>query len=1112
MGLISASVVVDNAKSKKTGATSQQSSVAQIYQKDVDLGIGDNLTEGSSIVKYYTENKSLAPFVLQTSKLQSANKIFLQDLICEGPIFGLIDDLGNDLILFDNAENNDENLKALYLNDYPVKNSRNNSYNYSKVEVYGKIGSEFQSSIPLDRQKGLFSYASPGIVYSYNKLLYGLIKNTAGSPVSFSESKAHNTFLCLNVNSKEIFIEPPGVTFANIPGTAAPKFNTSIYNDLVFEECFGVYHEIKDRNTDFLVITLKINSLYRIDGGGSMINHTAQFGVQLSYKQNPDKNIYIYHSVNGIASSPYQFDLVLDIKDLDKNFTPYVKIFNFSTAPGPTETKIYTSVAVSTITEIVDSQFKYPNSAYFITGIDARGFGGGIPNRQYNLKLLQVKVPENYDADVKEYNGIWGGEFDPLLRWTDNPAWILYDIITNNRYGLGKFNFPESLADKWSIYNIGKYCDELVPTFSNSKFPALKILVIQVNNAYDYVELAVPAGTVITEDMFQKGQELHLFNLQFTEIDEDGQPSIVYKSFKKIIREVAINVNNLLGGVVRLRLFNPFGLHKSCSRFSSVKKFIEEQKAKTSNEAIGILISELINDSPQKIVDFKNYILGQQVFSKEDAENYISSSGSAAQKFDAFPDLVEPRFTSNIYLKSETDVVNLINNISSIFKGIVYWSNNYVQFDNDSPKPSSYIFNNSNVKDGSFSYSGSSKDTRFTVVKVTYADASDGYKDKTVYVEDQINIKKYGYVEKELLGFGVTSKSQAKRTGEWFLVTNQVEQEVVNFQAGPECLLLSPGNVITISDALKLTNRYGGRVIEVVNDEIVLDDKYDYIKVNDVISFIVPKKSSSIDQLNAEALAANQVTEAQLNQLSSTYIYKYKVLSVGMDGSFRTKITLKTVGTGDDVTAEENAFTINPSTLWIYEQDSQHTTALYSKQYRIVGLKEVNPVEFDITAIEYVKTKFSYIDNRDNLAAKLLYSPDEASQTIKIPRDILAGQTLKDVQGDDGVVLQKTNDFNFDDQYDFIFSGIDYSDEQIGGLFSVTTINVKAIFEIAESNYNTALIKGLLIEYILNSKKISINWKLGDKRFFKIVTPNLEADATFEFIRAYALGATDNFL
>ena len=294
MGLLGLNVVVNKVNNKATGGTNQQSSVAQVYEAGANIGI-DNLTEGSSLVNYYTENKSLAPFVLQNKKLQSANKIFLQDLICEGPIFGLIDDLGNDLILFDNAENNDENLKALYLNDYPVKNSRNNSYNYSKVEIYGKIGSEFQTSIPLDRQKGLFSYASPGIVYSYNKILYGLIKNTVGSPVSFGDNKAHNTFLCLAVDSKEIFIEPLDVSFKTTAGAAPPKFNTSIYNDLVFEECFGIYHEVKDPNTDFLVITLKINSLYIIDDGGSMGNNTARFGGQLGYKKNPDKNIYIYH-------------------------------------------------------------------------------------------------------------------------------------------------------------------------------------------------------------------------------------------------------------------------------------------------------------------------------------------------------------------------------------------------------------------------------------------------------------------------------------------------------------------------------------------------------------------------------------------------------------------------------------------------------------------------------------------------------------------------------------------------------------------------------------------------------------------------------------------------
>lgn len=1065
----------------------------------------NNSAAGFRLINYYLQNGILTPFVLQQEKLQSANKIFLQDLIGEGPIFGLVDDLGNDLVLFDKKENNDENLKGIYLNDYPVKNSKNNSYNYSRIEVYGKIGYEFQTSIPLDRQKGLFSYSSPGVVFSYNKSLYNLIRNKNSYPLARegvyqdATSKIHSTYLCWQNGSRVEYAKPSNIL-------ENETFNISSYNDAVFEECFGIYHEVKDVNADFLVITLKINTLYYIGGDGSMYYNKAHFGIKLGYKQNPDQNIYIYHVVRGIASSPYQFDLVLDISDLDKKLIPYVKVFSFNNAPDVTDTKMYNNIGVASITEIINSNFKYPNSAYFVTGVDARGFGG-LPSRQYNLKLLQVKVPENYDSDVKEYSDIWSGEFDPVLRWTDNPAWILYDIITNNRYGLGKFNFPESLADKWSIYKIGKYCDEMVPTFNNSKFPALKVLNIGSYGTYDYLTLTIPSGTTVTKDMFQVGQQLHLVNLQFSEIDEDGQVNIVNKCFKKIIRSITTTPT-----AVQLRLFNMFGLHKACSQFASVKDFVTRLEAKTSNEALSLIISELLNDSSTNMVDFKNYIFSQKVFSDDDISSYIASSGSAAQKFDNFLDLVEPRFTSNIYLKSETDVINLVNNVSSVFKGIVYWSNNYVQFDNDSPKTSSYIFNNSNVKDGLFNYSGSSKDTRFTVAKITYADASDGYKDKTVYVEDQINIKKYGYIEKEILGFGVTSKSQAKRTGEWFLVTNQIEQELVTFQAGPECLLLSPGDIVTISDALKLSNRYGGRVIEVNNDEIVLDNKYDYIKVNDIISFIVPKKSLSINELNAESLASNGVTEAQINQLNSTYIYKYKVSSVGMDGSFRTKITLKTTGTDDDEAAQENIYTINPSTLWIYEQNSQNTSTLYSKQYRIVGIKENNPVEFDVSAVEYVKTKFSYIDNRDNLSSKLLYSLEEANKTLKIPFDILSDISSTDVQGDDGAVLNKKTNFNFSAQYDYVISGVDYSDTQIASLFSVITINVGYIFQKAIKEYSSTLVKGLLIEYVLNSKKISIRWKLGDKTTFTIVTPNLEADSTYEFIRAYALGETDNFL
>ena len=110
-------------------------------------------------------------------------------------------------------------------------------------------------------------------------------------------------------------------------------------------------------------------------------------------------------------------------------------------------------------TEIVDGKFRYPNSAIIGVRIDASQFDN-IPKRSYDLKLLKVKVPSNYDVNTRAYTGIWDGTFK--VSWTDNPAWCFYDLLTNTRYGLGDF-IPEAQVDKWTLYAIGKYCDELVP-------------------------------------------------------------------------------------------------------------------------------------------------------------------------------------------------------------------------------------------------------------------------------------------------------------------------------------------------------------------------------------------------------------------------------------------------------------------------------------------------------------------------------------------------------------------------------------------------------------------------------------------------------------------------
>lgn len=114
---------------------------------------------------------------------------------------------------------------------------------------------------------------------------------------------------------------------------------------------------------------------------------------------------------------------------------------------------------VDGITEVIDAKLRYPMSALVGIKIDASQFQS-IPARSYDWKGRIIRVPSNYDEDRRAYAGTWDGTFK--LAWTDNPAWIFYDLVTNDRYGLGE-RIPSGWLDKWGLYQIARYCDELVP-------------------------------------------------------------------------------------------------------------------------------------------------------------------------------------------------------------------------------------------------------------------------------------------------------------------------------------------------------------------------------------------------------------------------------------------------------------------------------------------------------------------------------------------------------------------------------------------------------------------------------------------------------------------------
>lgn len=120
---------------------------------------------------------------------------------------------------------------------------------------------------------------------------------------------------------------------------------------------------------------------------------------------------------------------------------------------------LYNDTWVDSIGEIVDTPMNYPNSALVGLKVNSEQFGSSMPSRSYLVRGLKIRVPSNYNENTNTYVGVWDGTFKLLS--SSNPAWILFDVLTNARYGLGQF-VSESMIDLGQMYQIGRYCDEEV--------------------------------------------------------------------------------------------------------------------------------------------------------------------------------------------------------------------------------------------------------------------------------------------------------------------------------------------------------------------------------------------------------------------------------------------------------------------------------------------------------------------------------------------------------------------------------------------------------------------------------------------------------------------------
>ncbi len=147
--------------------------------------------------------------------------------------------------------------------------------------------------------------------------------------------------------------------------------------------------------------------------------------------------------------------------------------------------KLQNNTLWSSYTEVIDTVFTYPNTALVGVKFDSEYFSN-LPTRTYDIMGIKVKIPSNYNPRTRQYSGVWDGTFK--IDWTDNPAWVLFDIVTNKRYGLGN-RLGDFGADKWTLYQVAQYCDQLVPDGFGGKEPRFtcNAWLTEQRSAYDVI-------------------------------------------------------------------------------------------------------------------------------------------------------------------------------------------------------------------------------------------------------------------------------------------------------------------------------------------------------------------------------------------------------------------------------------------------------------------------------------------------------------------------------------------------------------------------------------------------------------------------------------------------
>ncbi|HCK7274797.1 host specificity protein J [Enterobacter hormaechei] len=210
-------------------------------------------------------------------------------------------------------------------------------------------------------------------------------------------------------------------------------------------------------NTQLSAVRLRLKwpSLFKQEDDGDLVGYSVNYAIDLQTDGGTWQTV-LNTSVTGKTTSGYERSHRIDLPQAGSTWTIRLR----KITADANSAKIGDTMTLQSFTEVIDAKLRYPNTALLYIEFDSSQFNGSIPQISCEPRGRVIRVPDTYDPETRSYSGTWTGAFK--WAWTDNPAWIFYDLVVSDRFGLGH-RLTAANIDKWTLYQVAQYCDQMVP-------------------------------------------------------------------------------------------------------------------------------------------------------------------------------------------------------------------------------------------------------------------------------------------------------------------------------------------------------------------------------------------------------------------------------------------------------------------------------------------------------------------------------------------------------------------------------------------------------------------------------------------------------------------------